>query len=123
VSDALDETVLGGSYEAVRAANEGGEVHHIPAYGAYCKLNILSKNSGPAIWMETVDHRRTQSWGRSSFAIAYRSQQQTLIERGEFLVAQQMDLEDVRSKFGSMYDRGIEQVLGYAVELGDRILP
>jgi hypothetical protein len=59
---------------------------------------------------------------RSSFAIAYRSQQQGLIERGEFLVAQQMDLEDVRSKFGSMYDRGIEQALGYTVELGDRIL-
>jgi hypothetical protein len=46
-----------------------------------------------------------------------------LIARGEFLVAQQMDLNDVRSKFGSMYDRGIEQALVYTVELGDRIFP
>ena len=122
MSDSLDRVILGGSYEAARATNEGGEVHHIPAYGAYCKLNILSKNSGPSNWMETVDHRRTQSWGRSSSAMAYRSQQQVLIARNEFRVAQQMDLDDVRSKFGSLYDRGMDQALVYTADLGDRIL-
>ncbi len=34
-----------------------------------------------------------------------------------------MDLDDVRSKFGSLYDRGIDQALFYTVELGDPIDP
>ena len=33
-----------------------------------------------------------------------------------------MDLDDIRSKFGSLYDRGMDQALVYTVDLGDRIL-
>lgn len=109
----------GGAYEAVRTTNEGGEVHHIPAASA----SHLSKEEGPAIWMEAIDHHQTASWGRSRSAVAYRREQQELIQKGYFQEAQKMDVDDIRSKFGSKYDEGIQQALEYTNRIYDRLNP
>lgn len=113
----------GGSYKDVRDANEGGQVHHMPSFAASQSAGVLSKNSGPSLWMETSDHRRTQSFRRSREADDYRNQQKELIEQGKFQEAQQMDIDDIRSKFGDKYDLGIQELQNYTQELGDQILP
>ena len=102
--------IQGGAYEAVRAANQGGEVHHMPA----AAVSYLSRAEGPAIWMEVADHHKTASWGRSREAMDYRKSQQALIQQGQFRTAQQMDIDDVRSKFGNKYDPAIVQMLQYS---------
>lgn len=109
----------GGAYKAVRETNQGGEVHHMPAASA----SHLSVEEGSAIWMETLDHRQTASWGRSRSAIAYRKRQHELIQQGIFLEALQMDIDDVRSNFGNKYDEAIQEMLEYVETIRDRLNP
>ena len=97
----------GGTYKEVRASNEGGEVHHMPADAA----STIARDDGPAIWMETADHRMTASWGRSKAAEAYRARQAALIKDGKLREAIQMDIDDIRAKFGSKYDEAIKEML------------
>jgi RHS repeat-associated protein len=101
--------VLGGAYQDVRAANVGGEVHHMPADD----VSTLSPDQGPAIWMETADHRLTASWGSSVEAQEYRAAQAELINQGKFNEALQNDISDIQSKFGSKYNAHIQQMLNY----------
>jgi hypothetical protein len=97
----------GGPYDQVRASNKGGEVHHTPA-GA---VTPYGRAKGPSVWMETSDHRRTASWGSSKAAQAYRKRQADLIRQGKVRDAIQMDIDDIRSKFGSKYDEHIREML------------
>jgi len=100
--------VVGGAYKDIEAGL--GEVHHMPADS----VSTLSRNEGPAIWMEKADHLQTASHGTQGAAGAeYRAQQAALIEEGKFDEAVQMDINDIRSKFGNKYDVGIEQMLKY----------
>ena len=55
--------------------------------------------------------------GRSKSAQAYRAKQKDLIDKGLFREAQQMDIDDVRTKFGNKYDEAIQQMLEYTEEL------
>lgn len=109
----------GGSYRTVRSANDGGEVHHIPAYSAYSQSGMLSKNDGPALWMTAEDHSKTASWRNSKEARDYRKQQKELIDQGRFQDAQQMDVEDIQSKFGDKYDAGLSEAQSYTDEQVD----
>ena len=109
----------GGAYRAVRETNKGGEVHHMPAASA----SHLSVEEGSAIWMETLDHRQTASWGRSRSAMNYRKHQQALIQQGKFLEALQMDIDDICSKFDSKYDQAIQEMLKYVETIHDRLNP
>ncbi len=104
--------VLGGPYSRVRGI-PGNEAHHIPANSA----SPLSKREGPAISMEREDHMQTGSYGGSKEADAYRQQQRELIDAGDFRAAQQMDFDDIRSKFGTKYDPHIKQLQEYTDEL------
>jgi hypothetical protein len=107
---AAEETpLLGGAYQDVRAANLGGEVHHMPA----ADVSTLSRGEGPSIWMETADHQMTASWGSSVEAQEYRAAQAELINQGKFNEALQNDMFDIQSKFGSKYDVHIQQMLKY----------
>jgi len=63
--------------------------------------------------METQDHMKTKSWGSSKKAVQYRQIQKGLIEKGEFIKAQQMDIDDIRTKFDTKYDDAIQQMLEY----------
>jgi len=96
----------GGTYGEVRAGNQGSEVHHLPADSA----STLSRNEGPAIHMDAGDHRKTASWGSSKDAKAYREQQKKLIEDGKFGEAQQMDVDDLKNKFGDKYDEHVKEM-------------
>jgi len=102
-----DTNRRGGRYQDVRGANVGGEVHHMPADSA----SPLSRADGPSIIMSTADHRQTGSWGRSRAAQRYRAQQRQLIEEGRFNDAVQMDIDDVRSRFGDRYDQAILEMM------------
>ena len=97
----------GGPYDKVRAGNTGGQVHHTPA----AKVTPFEYRKGPSVWMETVDHRKTASWGSSKRAEAYRAKQDALINSGKLREAIQMDIDDIRSLFGNKYDANIKQVL------------
>ena len=110
------ESKLGGAYNQVPA--NGGEVHHMPADS----VSPLSKGKGPGIRMDTPDHYGTASWGRSKEAQAYRARQKELIDQGRFKEAQQMDIDDVRSKFGRKYEQHIRQMRKYTEEIDPELL-
>ncbi|MCF2910373.1 RHS repeat-associated core domain-containing protein [Pseudoalteromonas sp. DL2-H2.2] len=102
----------GGAHGKVRGV-KGNESHHMPADS----VSPLSKNKGPAISMDKADHRQTASWGNSKEAKAYRAQQKQLIDNGQFKEAQQMDVNDVQSKFGTKYDSAIREMQDYTDKL------
>ena len=47
----------------------------------------------------------------------YRAKQESLINQGRFREAVNMDINDIRSKFGGKYDQGIKELLNYVDEL------
>lgn len=105
----------GGRFGDVFKEGEGDttEVHHMPADST----TDLSRNDGPAIKMEKLDHRQTASCGSSREAIEYRAEQERLIKEGKFRDALQMDIDDIREKFGSKYDDAIDEMLEYVDKL------
>ena len=105
----------GGSYKEVARDCEGGdyEVHHMPADS----VSYLDRNDGPAIRMEKADHRQTASCGNSREAREYRAKQKELIDQGKFREAIQMDIDDIREKFGNKYDGAIKEMLKYVDKL------
>ena len=109
----------GGRYGDLKSAGWGWnseppkEVHHIPADTA----SPLEKNDGPAIAMDPEDHKLTASCGNSQEAKEYRAAQKKLIEEGKFREAIQIDIDDLRDKFGDKYEVEIQQMLDYVDEL------
>lgn len=105
----------GGRYLDVKQEGEGDkyEVHHIPADAA----SNLERGDGPAIKMEKEDHRRTASCGNSREAREYRARQAELIRQGKFREAVQMDIDDIRDKFGDKYDDAISEMMEYVDQL------
>jgi hypothetical protein len=83
-------------------------------------ISPLSIGEGPSLAMLSEDHWLTESWGNSPAAQAYRQAQANLIAQGNFQAAQDMDVADVRSKFGRKYDAGIQQMLHYSRSKGYR---
>ena len=119
---------LGGSHKTTRGlANQlagGGEVNHMPASGSYAKLysGPLSKGQlydrGPTVWMEKADHTLTASYDWKPGAREWRARQHALIEKGRFREAVQMDVDDIRKKFGPKYDEAIKNMWKYIDESG-----
>lgn len=104
----------GGSYRQLRStAQKGEEMHHMPA----AEASPLHPLNGPAIRMPKEDHAKTASYGTSRAAREYRQQQRQLISQGRFLEAQQMDINDIRAKFGNKYDDAIKQMQDYTAKL------
>lgn len=105
----------GGSYADVKKHSNGEthEVHHMPADSA----SYLERNDGPAIKMEKADHRQTASCGSTKEAREYQAAQKDLIEQGQFREALQMDMDDIRDKFGDKYDSAISEMLSYVDKL------
>lgn len=105
----------GGSYRDVKKSSDGDthEVHHMPADNA----TELDRDDGPAIKMKKEDHRQTASCGNSKEAREYRERQKELIEQGKFREALQMDIDDIREKFGDKYDDAIDEMLEYVDQL------
>ncbi|YAF62121.1 hypothetical protein DOCECA_18360 [Pseudomonas sp. E102] len=109
--------VLGGPHrDTTKPKNDGFDSHHCPAKGCYVGAPISSKD-GPAIKMSPADHARTASHGNSDAAVAYRAKQEELLSQGKLMEAIDMDVKDIRSKFGDKYDAAIGQMLDYASKL------
>ncbi len=73
---------------------------------------LITKGEGPAIQMEKADHENTASHtyqGRTG--AAFRARQQKLIRSGRFGEAIQMEIDDIRKKFGSKYDQAIREMI------------
>lgn len=118
--DTESDIKSGGSYKEVKKnSGEGSEVHHMPAD---C-VSPLERDDGPAIKMDKEDHMQTASWGASREAGEYRAHQKELINNGDFKGAVQMDIDDIKSKFGDKYDKQISQMLNYVnkLETGGKI--
>uniref|UniRef100_UPI003870131C hemagglutinin repeat-containing protein n=1 Tax=Stenotrophomonas pigmentata TaxID=3055080 RepID=UPI003870131C len=112
--------VLGGPHsETTRPSGDGLDSHHCPAKACYADAP-LSSEKGPAIKMDPADHRRTTSYGSGDDAIAYRAAQRKLLEQGRLREAIQMDIDDIRMKFGGKYNDGIKQMLEYAETLDSK---
>lgn len=102
---------LGGAHRDVKKLT-GYQSHHMPARS----VSPLPVNDGPAIAMQPLDHQNTASWGRKGES--FRRRQFELIQKGDFKGAQQMDIDDIRSRFGSKYDDAIGQMLDYTNKKG-----
>jgi RHS repeat-associated protein len=131
----------GGSYIQVRTSNRNGgaQVNHIPAWnsiqlsgirlgqldyqvpGGYGRNGPYTVPAGfaiaPTICMVAGEHQRTASNGNRSSAVAYRERQSELISVGRFEAAQNLDIADIHSQFGSRYDVGIIQMQNYTATL------
>ncbi|WP_424405489.1 PAAR domain-containing protein [Pasteurella sp. PK-2025] len=79
--------------------------HHMPSQSAGNK-----GTNGGALTMETNDHKQTASFDNIAGSKDYRNKQKGLIANGKFQEAFQMDVDDIRRKFGDKYDDGIEQL-------------
>ncbi len=111
----------GGAHSALEVA--GGERNHIPADDS----TKIPTGKGPAIWMEIEDHKQLNSSGQRNFkptgkyhissASEWRAMQKDLIKQGKYMEAIKMDIDDIRSKFGSKYDVGIQEMLEYVKTL------
>ncbi|MFJ3204926.1 hypothetical protein [Streptomyces sp. NPDC086989] len=101
----------------------GTEINHIPSRAVTKRIRDISRDEGPAIQMDRQDHRgrkdsagnwtdhpRVLSTGTWKESEAHRAEQLNLVEAERFKAAVQMDLKDVRSKFGTKYDKAIEQM-------------
>jgi hypothetical protein len=116
----------GGAHKDIPTA--GGEVNHIPPESVMQATGRVIGGRGPAIWMEIADHWQTNSWGQRTFkptrkypyyssADEWRAAQAELIRKGKIREAVQMDIDDIQSKFGSKYDKGIQEMLAYMKKL------
>lgn len=102
-----------GTYSQVRDTNNGGEVHHMPANS----INGLPYGKDPSIWMEKEDYYPTASHGRQGKAgDAFRKLQAQYIAQNRFDKAMEMDIKDIKSKFGTKYDRGMIEAVETAKE-------
>ena len=100
----------GGWYGALQPAGAGNEINHIPAKWSL-KGSGVSAYSGPAIRMDTADHRVLNSTGSSNAAKAWRWKQRALVRAGRMEEAMFMDINDIRGRFGTKYDDQIKEML------------
>lgn len=109
----------GGCYNEVKQNSNGDytQVHETPSFKS-TGANSRTEGNGPAIKMTKEDHRWTASYGSSNDAKKYRAVQKELIEKGNYHDAIQMDIDDIRSKFGDKYDDAINEMLEYAKSIG-----
>jgi hypothetical protein len=100
----------GGMYGRVKnPAGPGMQVNHMPADAS--SGSLITKYSGPSIRMDSGDHADLYTTGSSYPAQAWRAWQSELIGQGRIDQAMQMDIDDVRARFGSQYDGPITEMI------------
>jgi len=117
--DVDEGRIVGGSYEDCKKFSKGEnadnddekeQVHHMPADS----VNGLESSEGPAITIKKSDHKMTASYDNIKGAKDYRKKQLELISDGRFMEAFEMDVDDIKRKFGNKYDKRIEDARAYA---------
>ncbi|MBS2552522.1 hypothetical protein KGQ19_37275 [Catenulispora sp. NL8] len=102
----------GGWYGALQPAGSGYEINHIPAKNVTKSLGGISMHSGPAIRMELDDHYALYSTRSSLPSQAWRQWQKELLGQGKITEVMQMDIDDIRNRFGTKYDGAIQEMIG-----------
>ena len=103
----------GGTYRKLFSKFKGNlkdnklQIHHVPA-NASSSETVMSRLDGPSILMTEKDHALTASYGSSLSAQSYRAKQAKYIEEGNWKKAFEMDVNDIRSKFGEKYDEALK---------------
>ncbi|AGK70338.1 Uncharacterised protein [Streptococcus cristatus] len=103
----------GGTYRELFSKFKGNlkdnklQIHHVPA-NASSSETVMSRLDGPSILMTEKDHALTASYGSSLSAQSYRAKQAKYIEEGNWKKAFEMDVNDIRSKFGEKYDEALK---------------
>jgi hypothetical protein len=100
----------GGAHRYVKGISKHHS-HHIPQKAA----SRLSKNDGPAIAMEELDHIVLKSSRNFKDVLA---RQKVFVERGDYRSAMEVEIADIRENFASKYDDAIEQMLSYSRSQG-----
>jgi RHS repeat-associated protein len=118
-----ESNLKGGAYKQVRDANKnkGAAVHHMPSWAATrdSALALGHRQDGfdlaPAICMTAEDHRNTISFaGRNRL---YKPTQIGYIDSGRYDEAQDIDVVDIRLKFGNKYNVAITQMYNYTLHI------
>jgi pretoxin HINT domain-containing protein len=99
----------GGMHGRLQPAGAGKQINHMPADASTGSL--ITKYSGPSIRMDTADHAQLYTTGSSYASQAWRSWQQELVSQGRIDEAMQMDINDVRARFGTKYDSAITEMI------------
>ncbi|MBZ9594685.1 hypothetical protein K7B06_06150 [Streptomyces erythrochromogenes] len=100
----------GGWYGALQPSGAGKEINHVPAKAPLKKSTGISAHSGPAIRMDYDDHRAVYSTGYGLPSQAWHMRQKELLDAGDLRGAIQMDVDDIRSRFGNKYDEAIVEM-------------
>ncbi|MET9436671.1 polymorphic toxin-type HINT domain-containing protein [Streptomyces sp. NPDC006551] len=103
----------GGVYKELKGADgrnvAGTEINHVPP-ASVAEVHF-GYTTGPALQMDYLDHRAVYSTGSSRAAKAWRLWQSELIASGRIDEAIQMDINDIRNRFGTKYDGAIAQMV------------
>lgn len=78
----------------------------------------MNRNNAPAIQMTPADHRRTESWGRSREAKAYRAKQAELVRQGRIDDVFKLEVEFIQKTFGNKYNDALDEMLKDAKHRG-----
>lgn len=102
----------GGWYGALtkKGSGAGKEVNHMPAKAPLKQSTGISAHSGPAIRMDRADHRAVYSTGFGAPSQAWHMRQKELLDAGDLRGAIQMDVDDIRARFGDKYDSAITEM-------------
>lgn len=68
--------------------------------------------------MTKAEHRKTASLGSWAKASQWQSQQAKLIDKDKFGKAMEMDIRDIKGKLGEKYNKGISEMIDYAIGEG-----
>ncbi|AYG78396.1 tRNA(Glu)-specific nuclease WapA [Streptomyces hundungensis] len=89
----------------------GTEINHMPSFQSVEDFG-MPYGDAPAIQMDYVDHRAVYTTGRARAANAFRALQKELVGNGRIDEALQMDINDIRNRFGAKYDGAIKEMIG-----------
>ena len=110
---------LGGAHKNTDKQKGVKEANHMPSFSSLKKGKPgIMHGDGPATSMDILDHMNTASWGNRKTSQQWRSVQEDLIRRGKFGKAMEMDIRDVKRKFGNKYNDGMTEMINYAVSQG-----
>ena len=115
-----DKIVIGGSYEFVQhfADSSTHEAHHLIPQKLLKITGILRVFEGPSIRMKKEDHELTRSYKRG-----YMLRDDFFRKQLEYLKdlnirsAVEMEIAEIKAKFGSKYDDAIREVREYVTKL------
>lgn len=107
----------GGKYHDVQKYSVSGvkEAHEIPPFSA---TGETYRYNNPSVLMDKADHQLTAGWGSSVEAREYRRMVAEMWQQGKTKEVIELGIQDLRIKFGTKYENGIQEMIAYATEMG-----